>query len=118
MLELLDDHEQLEEAVGIPITLADIMTFQEQVTKKLYTLIKENISSHFSFSSNVILMSIFDPRNAPKADSRTPDLSKYEEEAIGALLVQYGSEKPTKILYGNLTNNEAIITPDITTELK
>ena len=63
-------------------------------------------------------MSIFDPRNALKADSQTPDLSKYGEEAIGTLLVQYGSEKPTKILHGNLTNKEAIITPDITTELK
>ena len=64
-------------------------------------------------------MSIFDRRNAPKADSRTPDLSKYGEEAIiGTLLVQYGSEKPTKILHGNLTNKEAIITADITTELK
>ena len=59
-------------------------------------------------------MSIFDPRNAPKVDSRTPDLSKYGEEAIGTLLVQHGSEKPAKILYGNLTN----ITPDITTEFK
>ena len=29
VLELLDDHEQLEEATGIIVTLADIMTFQE-----------------------------------------------------------------------------------------
>ena len=29
MLELLDDHEQLKEATGIIVTLADIMTFQE-----------------------------------------------------------------------------------------
>ena len=63
-------------------------------------------------------MSIFDPRNALKADSQTPDLSKYGEEAIGTLLVQYGSEIPAKILHGNLTNKEAIITPDIPTELK
>ena len=33
VLELLGDHEQLEEAIAIPVTLADIMTFQEQVTK-------------------------------------------------------------------------------------
>ena len=112
MVELLDDHEQLEEAIGIPDTLADIMIFQEQVTKKLAHL-KENI-----FSNSVILMSIFDPRNAPKADSQTPDLSKYGEETIGTLLVQYGSEKPAKIRHGNLTNKEAIITTDTTTELK
>ena len=63
-------------------------------------------------------MSIFDLTNAPKADSRTPDPCKYGEEAIGTLLVQYGSEKPAKILHGNLTNKEAVITPDITPELK
>ena len=33
VLELLDDREQLEEATGIIVTLADITTFQEQVTK-------------------------------------------------------------------------------------
>ena len=37
-------------------------------------------------------MSIFDPRKAPKADSWTPDLSNYGKEAIGTLLVHYGSE--------------------------
>ena len=63
-------------------------------------------------------MSIFDPRCALKADSQIPDLSKYGKEAIGTILVQYGSGKPAKILHGNLTNKEAIITPDIPTELK
>ena len=38
MLELLDDHEQLKEAIEIPVTLADIKSFQEQVTKKSHTL--------------------------------------------------------------------------------
>ena len=61
-------------------------------------------------------MSIFDPRTAPKADSWTPDLSKYGEEAIDTLLVHYGSEKPAETLHGNLTSKEAIITSDITTE--
>ena len=74
VLELLDDREQLEEATGIIATLADTTTFQDQVTKPFIAHLKENISSRFS--SNVIsAMSIFDPRKAPKADSRTPDLS-------------------------------------------
>ena len=63
-------------------------------------------------------MSIFDPRKAPKADSRTPDLSNYGEEAIGTLLVHYGSEKPAETLHGELTSKEVIITSDITTEWK
>ena len=63
-------------------------------------------------------MSIHDPRKAPKTDLRTPDLSKYGEEAIGTLPVHYGSEKPAETLHGNLTSKEAIITSDITIEWK
>ena len=47
VLELLDDREQLEEATGVIVTLVDITTFQEQVTKPLITQLKENISSCF-----------------------------------------------------------------------
>ena len=119
VLELLHDHEQLEEATGIIVTLADTTTFQEQVTKPFIAHLKENISSRFSSSSNVIsAMSIFDPRKAPKVDSRVPDLSKYREEAIGTLLVDYGSEKPAETLHGNLTSKKVIITSDVTTERK
>ena len=76
VLELLDDREQLEEATGIIVTLADITIFQEQVTKPFIAHLKENISSRFSSSNDVVsAMSIFDPRKAPKADSQTPDLS-------------------------------------------
>ena len=69
------------------------------------------------FSSNDVVpaMSIFDPRKAPKADSQTPYLSKFGEEAIGVLLAHYGSVKPAKTLHGNRTNRETIITSDITT---
>ena len=63
-------------------------------------------------------MSIFDPRKAPKVDSRVPDLSKYREEAIGTLLVDYGSEKPAETRHGNLTSKKVIITSDVTTERK
>ena len=119
VLELIDDHEQLEEATGIIVTLADTTTFQDQVTKPFIAHLKENISSRFSSSNDVIsAMSIFDPRKAPKADSRPPDLSNYREEAIDTLLVHYGSEKPAKTLQGNLTSKGAIITSDITTEWK
>ena len=119
VLELQDDREQLEEATGIIVTPADITTFKEQVTKLVITHLKENISSHFSFSNNFIsAMSIVDYRKAPKADSWTPDLSKYGEEAIGTLLVHYGSEKTAETLHGNLTRKEVFITSDITTEWK
>ena len=69
--------------MGIIVTLADITTFQEQVTKLFIAHLKENISSCFSSSNDVVsAMSIFDPRKVPKADSQTPDLSKYGEELV------------------------------------
>ena len=72
MLELLDDREQLEETTGIIGTIADITTFQEQVAKPFIAHLKENISSCFSPTNDIIsAMSIFDPRKAPKADSDT-----------------------------------------------
>jgi len=117
VLELLDDCKQLEETAGIIVTLSEITSFQEQATKPFIALLKENISSRFSSSSDVVsAMSIFDPRKAPKADS--PDLPTYGDEAIATLLAHYGSEKLAETLQGTSTNREAVITPDITTEWK
>ena len=82
VLELLDKREHLEEeAVGIKVTLADIITFQEQAAKPFIAHLKENISSHFTSSRDIVsALSIFDPRKAPKVDS--PDLPLYGEQAI------------------------------------
>ena len=54
VFELVDDREQPEEPTGIIVTLGDITTFPEQVTKLFIAHLKENISSHFSSSNNVI----------------------------------------------------------------
>ena len=82
VLELLDKREHLEEeAAGIKVTLADIITFQEQAAKPFIAHLKENISSHFTSSRDIVsALSIFDPRKAPKVDS--PDLPLYGEQAI------------------------------------
>jgi len=81
VLELLDDCKQLEETAGVIVTLSEIKTFQEQATKPFIAHLKENISSRFSSSSDVVsAMSIFDPKKVPKPDSF--DLPAYEEEAI------------------------------------
>ena len=117
VLEVLDKHEHLEEAAGIKVTLADIITFQEQAAKPLIAHLKENISNRFTSSSDIVsALSIFDPRKAPKVDS--PDLPQYGEQAITTLLAHYGAEKPTETLLGEPTNREAVITSDITTEWK
>ena len=74
---MLGDCEELEEATGTIVTLADTTTFQEQVTKPFIAHLKENIFSHFSSLNDVIsAISIFDPRKASMADSQTPNLSK------------------------------------------
>ena len=76
VLELLDKREHLKEAAGIKVTLADIITFQEQAAKPFIAHLKENISSRFTSSSDIVsALSIFDPRKLPKVDS--PNLPQY-----------------------------------------
>ena len=117
VLELLEDCQNLEEVAGIKITLADITTFQDQVVKPFIAHLRENISSRFSSSSDIVsALSIFDPRKAPKKDA--PDLLQYGEQAITTLLAHYGVEKPAVTLLGEPTNKEAVITSDIITEWK
>ena len=117
VLELLDKREHLEEAAGIKVTLADIITFQEQAAKPFIAHLKENISSRFTSSSDIVsALSIFDPRKAPKVDSL--DLRQYGEQAITTLLAHYGAEKPAETLLGEPTNREAVTTSDIITEWK
>ena len=66
VLELLDDCECLQEVARIKITMDDITTFQDQATKPFIAQLKENISSRFASSSEVVsAMTIFDPRKAP-----------------------------------------------------
>ena len=117
LLELLDKREHLEEAAGIKVTLADIITFQEQAAKPFIAHLNENISSRFTSSSDIVsALSIFDTRKAPKVDS--PDLPQYGEQAIITLLAHCRAEKPAETLLGEPTNREAVITSDITTEWK
>ena len=77
-----------------------------------------------SGKSLIHMMKRVGPRTLPcgttlvTSDHLKCDLSNYGEEAIGALLVHYGSEKPAETLHGNLTSEEVIITSDITTEWK
>ena len=117
ILELLDECEHLEEAGGIKVTQAYITAFQEQAAKPFIAHLKQNISSCFESSSDIVsALSIFDPRKAQKVEAA--ELSTYSEEEISTLLAHYGEEKPAETLLGEPTNKEAIITSDITTEWK
>ena len=69
---------------GIKITLADIITFQEQAAKLFIVHLKQNISSRFTSSSDIVsALRIFDPRKAPNVNS--PDLPQYGEKQITTL---------------------------------
>ena len=73
VLELLDEAENLEKTAGIEISPEDITTFQKNVVEPFIVHLKDNISSRFASSSDVVsAMSIFDPKKMPSVES--PDL--------------------------------------------
>ena len=116
VLELLEECANLETATGTEISHTDITTFQETVAKPFITHLKDNISSRFASSGDVLsALSIFDPKKVP-LDS--DDLSHYGEASISTLLAHYGIHRSAKTLLGEETVKEAIISPDITTEWK
>ena len=75
---------------------------------------KDNISSRFSSSGDVVqALSIFD-RKVPSVESK--DLSSYGEDYVSTtLLAHYGTERPAETLQGEETTKEAIISNDIST---
>ena len=116
VLELLEECVNLETATGTEITPTDITTFQETIAKPFIATLKDNISSRFASSGDVLLaLSIFDPKKLP-ADSHA--LSHYGEDAISTLLTHYGTDISAETLHGEETVKEAMISPDISTEWK
>ena len=62
VLELLEECVNLETATGTEISRTDITTFQETIAKPFITNLKDNISSCFASSGDVLsALSIFDP---------------------------------------------------------
>ena len=115
VLELLDEAENVEKTADIEVSLEDITTFQANVAKPFIAHLKDNISSRFSSSSDVVsAMSIFDPKKMPSSDS--PDLPQYGKNSIGTLLSHYGTDKPSQTLLGNPTVKKALISSEIHTE--
>ena len=117
VMELLDKCEDLEKATGVKITSEDIKSFQETVAKPFITHLKNNISSRFASSGDVLsAFSIFDPRKVPS--NNFEDLSSYGEDSIKTLLAHYGVEKSAETLQGEEKVQEKIISDDVTTEWK
>ena len=118
VLELLEECANLETATGTEIYIShtDITTFQETIAKPFITHLKDNISSCFASSGDVLsALSISDPKKVP-VDS--DDLSHYGEASISTILAHYGIDRSAETLQGEETVKEAMISSDITTEWK
>ena len=102
VFELLDEAENLEKTAGIKISPEDITTFQKHVVEPFIVHLKDNISSRFASSSDVVsAMTICDPKKIPSVES--PDLHRYGVDHIGILLSHYGTDKLGQTSLGELT---------------
>ena len=116
VLELWEECVNLETATGTEISRTDITRFQETIAKPFIANLKDNISSRFASSGDVLsALSIFDPKKVP-VDS--DHLYHYGEDSISTLLAHYGVDRSAETLQGEETVKEAMISPDITTEWK
>ena len=117
VLEILEDSEDLEKAAGTNVTSTDIRQFQESVAKPFLRHLKDNISSRFASSGQVIgAFSIFNPKKLPNVESS--EFTSYGDESLKILMEHYGKDKDAETLQGEATVREAILTSDISTEWK
>ena len=92
-LELLEECANLETATGTEISHTDITTFPETIAKPLITHLKDNISTRFASSGDILsALSIFDPK---KVSVDSDYLSHYGEASISTLLAHYGIDRST-----------------------
>ena len=80
----------MEAAIGITVTMDDISSFQERVTRPFVSDLKENISSRFASQDVVSCFSIFDPKKVPSHDSS--NVSTYGDDAVKKLFYHYGTD--------------------------
>ena len=96
VLELIDAHDQLDDATGIKVTPDDISSFQKNVAESFVADLKNNISSRFASQDVVSAFSVFNPQKMP--DVSSSHLASYGEDSIDVLMNHYGAEKPVHIV--------------------
>ena len=85
--------------------------------KPFISLIKDNISSRFRSSKDVLsAFSIFDPKKVPICFSH--ELSLYGDSSIQTLIGQFGRDFPAKSLEGTEFEKEALVSSDLSIEWK
>ena len=95
VLELWEECVNLETTTGTEISCTDITMFQETIAKPFIANQKDNISSCFASSGDVLsALSIFNPMKVP-VDSH--DLSHYGEDSIITLLAHYGINRHYRV---------------------
>ena len=116
VLELLDECEQLKEATGISMAMANITSFQETVAKPFVIDLKDNIASRFSSQDIISSFTIFNPKKVPTTAS--DDLLSYGEEAVKLLISHYGVDKQAETIQGEECVKPSMISSEIHTEWK
>ena len=116
VLELLDAAEELEKTTDIKINSENISLFQDKVGKQFISLVKENISSCFSSSGDIVsAFSIFDPKKVPPSSDL---LSTYGNDLVETLIQHYAKDFPAMTLEGKEFLKPAIISSELCTEWK
>ena len=116
VLELIDAHDQLDDANGIKVTPDDISSFQKNVAESFVADLKNNISSRFASQDVVSTFRVFNPQKMP--DVSSSHLASYGEDSIDVLMNHYGAEKPAHTVQGEEFMKPPLITSEVHTEWK
>ena len=74
----------------------NISLFQDKVGKQFISLVKENISSRFSSSGDIVsAFSIFDPKKVPTSSDL---LSTYGNDLVETLIQHYAKDFPAVLV--------------------
>ena len=115
VLELIDAHDQLDDATGIKVIPDDISSFQN-VAESFVADLKNNISSRFALQDVVSAFIVFNPQKMP--DVSSSHLASYGEDSIDVLMNHYGAEKPVHTVQGEEFMKLPLITSEVHTEWK
>ena len=117
VLQLIDACDELETDTGVKITTDDIGQFQERVGNCFIDKLKNNVTSRFSTSKEIITaFSIFEPKGVPKLG--TTELESYGKDSVKTLISHYGESKTATTLDGKDYVKQPIISEEVVFEWK
>ena len=116
-MQLIDACDELETDTGVKITTDDIGQFQERVGNCFIDKLKNNVTSRFSTSKEIITaFSIFEPKGVPKLG--TTELESYGKDSVKTLISHYGESKTATTLDGKDYVKQPIISEEVVFEWK